>query len=59
MTLLTEAIHHWREALSANFTVTTLKTAIIVWCILIILLVLFFVDNKWLLAGILLYEVMP
>lgn len=59
MTLLTETLHHWREMLSDNFTVTALKTAIIIWCILIILFVLFFVDNKWLLAGILLYEVMP
>jgi len=42
-----------------DFTTATLKTLIVVWAVLIVLLVLFVVDNKWLLAGILAYEVLP
>lgn len=59
MSLLSELIHRWREALSADFTTTTLKTAIVLWAILVVVLVIFFIDNKWLLAGIFLYEVLP
>ena len=59
MSLLTELIHQWRTALSHDFTATALKTAIVIWAIFVILLVVFVVDNKWLLAGIFLYEVLP
>jgi len=59
MTLLTEFIHHWRRSLTEDFTTTSLKTAIVVWAILVCIAVVFFIDNKWLLAGILLYEVLP
>jgi hypothetical protein len=59
MTLLTELMHRWRTALSHDFTATTLKAAIVIWAIFVCIMVIFFVDNKWLLAGILLYEVLP
>ena len=59
MTTLNNLIQKWRIALSEDFTATALKTAIVLWAIMVILLVVFIVDNKWLLAGILLYEVLP
>lgn len=41
-----------------DYTTTALKTLIIAWSVFVIVLVLF-IDNKWLLAGILAYEVLP
>ena len=52
-------VHQWRKALSSNFTVTALKTAIVLWALFIIFLVVFVIDDEWLLAGIFLYEVLP
>lgn len=52
----------WRVVRSKfyeDFTAATLKTLIVVWAILVIFLVLFVVQNKWLLATILAYEVLP
>ena len=48
-----------RQSFYDDFTVASLKTMIVLWAILIIFLVLFVVDNKWILAGILAYEVLP
>lgn len=48
-----------REHFQNDFTTATLKTLIVLWALFVIVLVLFFVDNKWLLAGILAYEVLP
>lgn len=42
-----------------DFTTTALKTIIVLWAIGIILLVVFVVDNKWVLAGIAAYEMLP
>ena len=47
-----------REAFAADFTEATLKALIILWSLMVIALALLF-DNKWLLAGILAYEVLP
>lgn len=59
MSMLSELLHKWRTSLSHDFTATTLKAAIVIWAIFICITVVFFIDNKWLLAGILLYEVLP
>jgi len=48
-----------RQAFYDDFTAASLKIMIVLWSITIIILVVFFVDNKWLLAGILAYEVLP
>lgn len=56
---LEHPIHSVRQGFYQDFTESMLKTLIVVWAILVILLVLFVVDNKWLLAGILAYEVLP
>lgn len=45
-------------AFAHDFTKSSLKTIIILWAIFIIALTLV-VDNVWLLAGILAYEVLP
>jgi hypothetical protein len=55
----TESIHSIRRQLANNYTVTALKTAIVIWALLVITFVVFFVDDEWLLAAILLYEVLP
>lgn len=47
----------WRHDLS-KLSVPTLKIMIIVWAIFVIILVLY-VNNPWILAGIFLYEVLP
>lgn len=60
MSLLAELVNNWRQAIASDFTATMLKTAIVLWAIFVIFLVLFVLDNnKWLLAGIFLYEVLP
>lgn len=43
----------------SEYTETALRWFIILWSIGIIVLVLFVVRNKWILAGILAYEVLP
>ena len=48
-----------RQSFYDDFTVASLKTMIVLWALMIIFLVLFAVNNKWLLAGILAYEVLP
>jgi hypothetical protein len=52
-----ETYHHVQKGFS-SWPVTTLKITIILWAIAVIILVLF-VDNPWILAGILAYEVLP
>ena len=47
-----------RRSFQKNMTVTTLKAVIIIWALFVILLTLF-IDNEWVLAGILAYEVLP
>jgi uncharacterized membrane protein len=47
-----------RAYFESNYTVAGLKMLLIVWAVLIIVLALL-VDNPWILAGILAYEVLP
>lgn len=58
-----EALEHpiekVRQSFYQSYTAATLKILIIGWAIFIILLVLFVVDNPWILAGILAYEILP
>ena len=54
-----EQIKAWQASLAEGHTETWLKTAIVLWALGVIILVVFFVDNKWILAAILLYEVLP
>lgn len=53
-----EMIKAFRDAANRDLTLLSLKTLIIVWALFVILLTLV-VDNKWLLTGILAYEVLP
>ncbi len=48
-----------RQAFYEDYTVTGLKVAIVAWAIVVSIAVIFFIDNKWLLAGILAYELLP
>lgn len=48
-----------RQSFYDDFTTSALKTLIVLWALFVIFLVLFVVDNKWLLAAILAYEVLP
>lgn len=59
MIALTNMWNKFRQSFYDDFTVASLKTIIVVWAIGVILLVLFVVNDKWLLAGILAYEVLP
>ena len=52
-------IKKWQTGLAEGHTETWLKTFIVIWAIFIIILAVFFVHNKWLLAAIMLYEVLP
>lgn len=56
---LNDLIKSYRKSLTNKFTATALKTMIVIWAIFVIIITVFFVDNEWLLAGILLYEVLP
>jgi hypothetical protein len=52
-------VERWKHDLATGHSVVWLKTAIVLWAIGITLFAVFFVDNKVILAGILLYEVLP
>lgn len=47
-----------RRHFEKDFTKAALKATIITWCLLVIGAAIF-IDNKWVLAGILAYEVLP
>jgi cell division septal protein FtsQ len=51
-------INRYRQQL-AHEPVLWLKWAITIWALLVLFIVWFVVDNAWLLAAILLYEVLP
>lgn len=53
-----EVVSDFRKKASNDMSLTALKTAIIVWALFIILATLF-IDNKWILGGILAYEMLP
>jgi hypothetical protein len=55
---MNDLIKKLREELARDFTVTSLRLAITVWALLIIALA-WLIDNAWILAGILAYEVLP
>lgn len=55
---LNQTFERVQIAFSENFTRAGLKAIIILWALFIIVLALI-VDNSWLLAGILAYEVLP
>jgi len=48
-----------RQSFANDYTAAALKTLIVVWAITVALLALFVIDNKWVLAGMLAYEVLP
>lgn len=52
-------IHEIQRSFYQDYTTSTLKTLIILWAIFVIFLVLFVIDDKFLLAAILAYEVLP
>lgn len=47
-----------RRQFEKDFTLAALKTTIILWSLIIIALAII-IDNKWVLAGVLAYEVLP
>jgi len=55
---MNEWIKRLQDQFAKDYTTTALKTIIIVWSIIVIILALV-IDNKWVLAGILAYEVLP
>jgi len=52
-------INRLQTSFADNYTASTLKALIVLWALLVIVLALFVVDNPWILAGILAYEVLP
>ena len=54
-----ELVDKVRQYFYDDFTAAALKTMIVLWAIVVILLVVFVVHNKWILAGILAYELLP
>ena len=54
-----DKINQWRDYLGNHWTVPYLKALIVLWAIGVIILVLFFIDNPFILAGIFLYEALP
>lgn len=48
-----------QKRFSEQYTASSLKVLIVIWAILVIIVSVFFVDNPWILAGILAYEVLP
>ena len=52
-------INRLQTSFADNYSASTLKALIVLWALLVIVLALFVVDNPWILAGILAYEVLP
>lgn len=48
-----------KASFARDFGIAALKTLIVVWAIMVILVTLFVVNNRFVLAGILAYEVLP
>lgn len=59
MNLLEHPFREIRASFYEDWTQASLKAAIVLWALFIIFLVIFVVDNKWVLAGILAYEILP
>lgn len=59
MSLLEHPFKKIRQEFYEDWTQASLKAAIVLWALFIIFLVIFVVDNKWILAGILAYEILP
>lgn len=55
---MNEFIRRVQKQFNDDFTLTALRVTIIVWALFVIGLALF-VKNKWFLAGVLAYEVLP
>lgn len=59
MDFLRDRYRSIQASFARDFTATALKTIIVFWALFVIVLVIFFIDNKYLLAAILAYEVLP
>lgn len=55
---MNEYIRRMQAEFAKDFTLTALRVIIIVWCLIVIGLALV-IKNKWVLAGILAYEILP
>ena len=53
-----QILHKVQQYFSKNYTASMLRLMIIVWAIFVVILALS-IENPWLLAGILAYEVLP
>ena len=49
----------FRQDVYDEYSVVALKTCIVAWALLVIFFVVFVIDNKWILAGILAWELLP
>lgn len=58
MNAVRESFEKLRKDASRDLTLFQLKAVIILWAIFVVVLVLL-INNKWILAGILAYEVLP
>ena len=47
-----------RESAARDLTLFGMRVFILIWALFVVLLS-FFIDNKWILAGIIAYEVLP
>jgi hypothetical protein len=48
-----------RQAFSEDYSVATMRMLIVLYCLVIVFLALFVVKNKWVLAGMLAYILLP
>jgi len=55
---MNDLIKRTQQALAEDFTTTALKIIIVLWALFVIVLALG-IDNRWILAGILAYEILP
>lgn len=58
MNIVEKPLSEFRKSANRDLTLFQLKTAIILWSVVIIILTLF-ISDKWILAGILAYEILP
>ncbi len=47
-----------QRSFARDFTATGLKAAIVIWAFIVVIAALS-IDNKWILAGMLAYEILP
>jgi hypothetical protein len=57
--MFTDQVNKLRQYFQNNYTKAGLKALIVLWAIVVAFVAVFLIDNEWVLAGILAWEILP